>query len=406
MICAADKKILQDLALRVAAHAADSIQQQKKKLWTLHNDLKTNEPVVFIDPENGWNEIFPPAALLCSDPLTRDWEFQLRIRLFHAEQLKDDFVVDDVFGVPISAKDDGWGVEIVHEGGKNNGAYHVIPAIEDYEEDFPKLHFPKLTLDDAASAQRLETAQEVFGDILHVRHYSAWWWSLGLTNRYIDLRGLENFLCDFVLEPEWVHKMMDFLCQGTLEQIDFLEQNGCLFSNVGNRYVGSGGFGFTNDLPAVDGCTVTQNMWGFAESQETSSISPQMYAEFIFPYHKRLLERFGLNCYGCCEAFEDRWDSISKIPRLRRVSCSPWSDPDVASGLLGNRYISSHKPSPTPLASTNMDEDSARKNLRDILRHAPNTVQELIMKDNHTLGGNPYNAVRWVELAREEIGRI
>jgi len=33
-------------------------------------------------------------------------------------------------------------------------------------------------------------------------------------------------------------------------------------------------------------------------------------------------------------------------------------------------------------------------------------MQELIMKDNHTLGGNPYNAVRWVELAREEIGNI
>lgn len=406
MISAADKKLLRELALRVAAHAADPIQEQKKKLWTLHNDLKTNEPLIFIDPENGWNEIFPQSALLCTDPLARDWEFQLRIRLFHAEHLKDDFVVDDTFGVPIAASDDGWGVQILREGGHNNGAYHVTPAIEDYEEDFCKLHFPKLTLDDAASARLMETAQETFGDILNVRRYASWWWSLGLTNRYIDLRGLENFLCDFVLEPEWVHKMMDFLGRGTLAQIDFLEQNGCLFSNNGNRYVGSGGFGFTNDLPEVEGSTVTQNMWGFAESQETSSISPQMYAEFIFPYHKRILERFGLNCYGCCEAFESRWAYISQIPRLRRVSCSPWSDPDAASELLGSRYISSHKPSPTPLASANMDEDSARKNLRAILRHAPNTVQELIMKDNHTLGGNPYNAVRWVELAREEIGNI
>ena len=28
------------------------------------------------------------------------------------------------------------------------------------------------------------------------------------------------------------------------------------------------------------------------------------------------------------------------------------------------------------------------------------------MKDNHTLGGNPHNAVRWVEIAREEIERV
>jgi hypothetical protein len=37
--------------------------------------------------------------------------------------------------------------------------------------------------------------------------------------------------------------------------------------------------------------------------------------------------------------------------------------------------------------------------------HAAGTVPELIMKDNHTLGKNPMNAVRWVELAREEIAR-
>ena len=406
MISPKDRLILRDLAQQVASHAAEPIQDRKRKLWTLHNDLKTNEPVVFIDPENGWNEIFPASALQCTGQLARDWEFQLRIRLYHAEQLKDDFVVDNVFGVPFAAHDDGWGVQIVHEGGSNNGAYHVTPAIEDYEEDFSKLHFPTLTIDRETSARLLETAQETFGDILQVQRYASWWWSLGLTNRYIDLRGLENFLCDFVLEPEWVHRMMDFLCTGMLKQIDFLEQSGCLFSNIGNRYVGSGGFGFTNELPEVEGCTITQNMWGFAESQETSSISPQMYGEFIFPYHKRLLERFGLNCYGCCEAFENRWEYISQIPRLRRISCSPWSDPDVASELLGNHYISSHKPSPTPLASFNMDEDSARQNLRSILRHAPNTVQELIMKDNHTLGGNPQNAVRWVELAREEIGRV
>jgi hypothetical protein len=32
-------------------------------------------------------------------------------------------------------------------------------------------------------------------------------------------------------------------------------------------------------------------------------------------------------------------------------------------------------------------------------------VVELIMKDNHTLGGNPENLVRWVRIAREEIER-
>jgi hypothetical protein len=32
-------------------------------------------------------------------------------------------------------------------------------------------------------------------------------------------------------------------------------------------------------------------------------------------------------------------------------------------------------------------------------------VLELIMKDNHTLGGNPQNLVEWVRIFREEIDR-
>ena len=31
---------------------------------------------------------------------------------------------------------------------------------------------------------------------------------------------------------------------------------------------------------------------------------------------------------------------------------------------------------------------------------------EIIMKDNHTLGNNPNNAVRWVEITRQEIEKV
>ena len=33
-------------------------------------------------------------------------------------------------------------------------------------------------------------------------------------------------------------------------------------------------------------------------------------------------------------------------------------------------------------------------------------IPELIMKDNNTLGHNPYNACRWVEICREEIANL
>ena len=48
----------------------------------------------------------------------------------------------------------------------------------------------------------------------------------------------------------------------------------------------------------------TMDMWGFTESQETVRVSPKMVGEFVFPYQRPLQERFGLNCYGCCEPLD------------------------------------------------------------------------------------------------------
>ena len=149
-------------------------------------------------------------------------------------------------------------------------------------------------------------------------------------------------------------------------------------------------------------------MWGFCESQETIGVAPEMFAEFIYPYQIPILERFGLNCYGCCEPLDKRWEYIKDAPRLRRVSASTWADPEMMGEQLGGRFIFSSKPNPTHLAEPIMRKDEARLELQRILaagkRHG--CVMELIMKDNHTLGNNAENAVQWCALAREEIGRL
>jgi len=38
------------------------------------NALEATRPVIFCDPENGWNEIIRPADLACHSPLARTWE--------------------------------------------------------------------------------------------------------------------------------------------------------------------------------------------------------------------------------------------------------------------------------------------------------------------------------------------
>jgi hypothetical protein len=229
-----------------------------------------------------------------------------------------------------------------------------------------------------------------------------------MTSDYIKLRGLENFMIDMMIQPEWVHSLMDFLCKSVHKKLDFLEANKLLSLNSGGSYVGSGGYGWTRELPA-DGFNPDhvrlKDMWGFTESQETVGVSPEMFGEFVFPYQKTIMERFGLTCYGCCEPLDQRWHIVKNFPRLRRVSVSPWADVTKMAENLQDKYILSLKPSPSPLATKILDEDLVRKDLSINLQKSRHSIVEIIMKDNHTLGNNPNNAIRWCEIAREEIER-
>jgi hypothetical protein len=201
---------------------------------------------------------------------------------------------------------------------------------------------------------------------------------------------------------------MAFLRDGHLARLDLLEENGLLSLNNDGTYVGSGGFGWSRELPVPGfaGKVRTIDMWGFGESQETVGVSPAMFGEFVLPYQIPLLERFGLNCYGCCEPLDKRWDYVARIPRLRRISVSAWADVHDMAERLGNRYIFSWKPRPADLASPHFDEDAVRAYVRDCLRATRDCRVEVIMKDNHTIARDPRRVVRWVEIVREEIGRL
>jgi hypothetical protein len=408
LFSAKETEVLRKLGAKVAEIAQRPDMDKKKKLWTAHNDLKTDEPVVFIDPENGWNEIISAKTLVCEDPLARVWEMALLKLIYWADGMKDDKVIEPYFDVPYSYSDDGWGLALGKHGGENNGAYIIDQALKDYETDFPKIHYPRITIDEEESAKVMELAHKTFDGILTVRRKNTWWWTLGMCLDFISIRGLEDFMCDFIAEPENLHRMMKLLCDGKIETLDFLEKNKLLALNTGGTYVGSGGFGFTGQLPRenFDGHVTTMDMWGFVDSQETTSINPDQYGEFILPYHKRIAERFGLNCYGCCEPYDPRWKYVKKLPRLRRVSVCPWADWSTVPEYLGKNYIASVKPSPTPLAMKEMNEDVVRRDCRKAVKETKGGICEFIMKDNNTLGHNPRNATRWVEIMRKEIDRI
>ncbi len=73
-----DRKILRDLAYCVAELVARPIEAEKRELWYQHNALEPTRPLIFCDPENGWNEIITADQILCENELAQGWEMTLR----------------------------------------------------------------------------------------------------------------------------------------------------------------------------------------------------------------------------------------------------------------------------------------------------------------------------------------
>ena len=403
-ISSTDRAVLRRLAAEVAELAARPPEAEKRELWYQHNALAPTRPLVFCDPENGWNEIIRQRDLECVGELARTWEMRLRKEVFWGADMRDDRVVEGIFVVPYVFEESDWGLHETKHGGEDGGSYVWDAPVRSYADDLPRLRFPTIAVDRAATARMVATAEEIFGDLLDVQLRGSWWWSLGMTWTLIRLRGLEQFMLDMLDDPEGLHRIKALLRDGNLARLDFLEKSGLLSLNNDGTYVGSGGFGWSRELPAPGfaGTVRPIDMWGFGESQETVGVSPAMFGEFVLPYQLPLLERFGLNCYGCCEPLDKRWDYVARIPRLRRVSVSAWANVHDMAERLGDRYIFSWKPRPADLASPHFDEDAVRAYVRDMLRTTRDCRVEVIMKDNHTIGNDPRRVVRWVEIVREE----
>jgi len=402
-----DQDVLKDLAEKVARIAESREMKETRFLWQKHNKLEKTRPVIFCDPENGWNEIVTEAQMQCRGKIARTWEMDLRKEIFWGEEMGDDKPVESYFDVPYTVSPDDWGVKPVYHQTDKLGSYVWENPIKDYATDLKRLQSPQFEIDWETTRGCLELAEQVLGDILTVRLKGIWWWSLGVTLPAVTLRGLTNIFYDFIDHPEELKELLSLISRGHMEKVDYLEENDLLSLNNDGTYVGSGGFGFTDELPekGFKGHVRSRDMWGFTESQETVNVSPEMYEEFIFPYEKPIMDRFGLTCYGCCEALHSRWHVVKRHNNLHRVSCSPWVDIEKMADWLEDKYVFSMKPNPASLAAPKIDKESIRKESRKAFEITEGCIVEVIMKDNHTIGKRPENVVDWCRIAKEEAER-
>jgi hypothetical protein len=405
-----DKQVIRDLARKVAEIAADPINDQRRDMWTRQNRLERVRPLIYVQAIEWrlWDELILPDQLETRDPFAREQELDLRKRLYCWEHFPDDRVVDGVIACPIAIQGDlretRFGLELdLDEPDNPTGAHAFLPVIVE-EEDINKIQTePDLSVDWQETEHQYERLCDLYDDILRVEKRGPDFFWFSPMDHLIQWCGIEQTFVDLIERPEWIHAALERITVGYLNDIEQLERLNVLSPGNGNIQLGSGGFAWTDELPQpdFDGEHVRiKDLWARAATQIfTDGISPAMHDEFAIQYEKRLLERFGLSCYGCCEPLDKKMHIVRQIPNLRRVSMSPWVDIERAAEAVGQDYVYTHKTNPSIITTHRWDVDLAREQLRDAFEKTRDNVVEVNLQDILTVNDEPRRLTEWTEMA-------
>lgn len=120
-----------------------------------------------------------------------------------------------------------------------------------------------------------------------------------------------------------------------------------------------------------------------------------MHDEFEIEYAKQYLEGFGLSYYGCCEPLHNKIHILRKLPKLRKVSITPWADVRVAAENIGGDYVLSRKPNPAAVAVDQVDEEALRAEILETLQVCGKTTP-LASSSSRTSPPSPTGRKTWI----------
>ena len=407
-VSADDRKVLRELARRVAEIASLPVQAERARLWKALNDFRPERPMVLTTPEEGWHELMSRDDLRCVSPLCRQWEWDLRWKVYRHERIFDDYPCTDVFPVNWVVDCGNYGVEEARIYGevKREGAYKVDPPIK-VPSDFSRLRPRRIFVDHEETSRRMDLAEDTLGDILRVRRQGEALCRSKLTRQLIHLRGFSQFLMDMYENPRLLHDMMAFLRDEKLREWEIYREEGVLSLNNGPEDIlGSGGVAHTDALPDADydGTVRFADMWCFGESQETIGVRPEHFYEFVLQYQLPLMNPFKLVDYGCCEPLDTKFDLLLEhIPNLHWLAVQTWADRELAAEKIGDRYVYAYKPHPAHISSPQPDYAGVEKELRDTLEIAKGCCISLTLKGTLTFYNEPERLTRWTEIAQRVV---
>ncbi|MBT3374415.1 MAG: hypothetical protein HN742_04700 [Lentisphaerae bacterium] len=399
-------RVLRELASEVAEIAALPVNSEKRELWRRLNNLEDVRPLVYsrFMPEV-WEEFLPDDQLLTLESRkARDYERALRRKIWAFHHLKDDRIIDPIVHYrQVFHWSGGIRPELTRPD-ESRGAWKPKPVIIE-KSDIEKITPYEISLNETATTAAREEAEHIFGDILTVLPERVNVHGNNLGDTACNLRGIEEFFMDMVLDPEWCHAFIGQLAEIQAGKNRRLEELGVLRPKTDEESVSNNGIGPIDQMPTVGAGKPLElgHIWGGCMAQIFEAVSLDMHEEFIFQYERPLLDPYGLTSLSCCERIDTKWESVVKTPHLRWISVSEWNDLRRTSELLGRSYVHSFKPTGLHQGAATWHPSCEEAYLRDAVSQCSANVTCLINYIGGTLHGQAQRVIDWTDIAMRVV---
>lgn len=397
-----DRERLRALAGEQAQLAASDAMRQLYDAWVVNGQSGTlGRPMVRIELWTFEQDILP-ALMRCTGEEARAIERRLLANMVNHTLFGDDTLVPDHFGVSGHGWFKPFGLTVKRRETGGIG-HHFVSYLYDLEKDLGVLQKSEYGWTD--NREDADRANDLFGDLLPVRASGG---ALGSSpmQDLVHIMDMEDLYMAMMDTPELFAHLLGRLTDDYAEYFRFLERKGVLISAARGQHLSQGSYCFTDRLPDGKESAKLKDLWLYMDSQETSGVSPEMYARLVFPSYEKLMALFGRVSYGCCEAVHALWaPCLERIANLGKVSISPWCDEHImGEALRGTDIVFLRKPTPNLLGvGTQLNEDEVRKHLAKTGLAARGCKLEVSQRDVYRINGTPEKVRRYVALIRQAL---
>jgi hypothetical protein len=404
-----DLNIIRDLCRQYMEIAMSEKHVRMRKRFLDTNDLKIVRPPLRME-EIQWQQMNYEHALdcKCENGELRGMEYGLRVALFREKYFKCDNYIEPCWVVRKAYTSTGIGIEDLFKEKAINGKNTSIQSheYEDVLEDESSLeyfHLPVITAYPEKDEYNLNHVKEIVGDTIpvvlrgHGIYHAPW-------DRIARLRGVEPILIDMYDRPEYLLKIRQLFADALASEMDQMEALGLYDRSDLSLHCTPGSV--TLPEGCKNGGKGVSGLWYRTMAQMFSTVSPEDLYEYDIKFSIPLAERCAYTYYGCCEPLYDRIHIIKRIPNLRKIGVSPWSDVEISAREIKGDYVFSRKPNPAFVA-IKVDPDHVReeaeKTVKACLKYG--CPCDITLKDISTVGNRPENLMIWAETVSDVLDK-